>query len=103
MPDFVTAMGGARPGSIGLLWRTWPGNPHGGPGRWKSVSLGVPGQAWSAFCDGPELRHRRKSYLQVEEAQNVGGDDTIDGWRVFLGHHDLQAIENAEAGSAIKL
>jgi hypothetical protein len=42
---------------------------------------------------------------QVEEAQSVGGDDTIDDWRVSLRHHDPQAgstIENAEAGSAIE-
>ncbi len=37
--------------------------------------------------------------------QSVGGDDTIDGWRVSLCHHDPQAgsaIENAETGFAIK-
>jgi hypothetical protein len=42
---------------------------------------------------------------QIEEAQTVGGDDMIDGWRVSLRHHDSQAgsaIENAKAGSAIK-
>jgi hypothetical protein len=46
-----------------------------------------------------------RSCHQVEEAQSVGGDDTIDGWRVSLRHHDPQvgsAIENAEAGSAIE-
>jgi len=41
---------------------------------------------------------------QVEEAQSVGGDNTIDGWRVSLHHHDPQAgsaIENVETDSAI--
>ncbi len=46
--------------SVGLLWRTRPGTPHSGPNRWKSGSR-VPGRAPSAFCDGPELRHRRTS------------------------------------------
>ncbi len=36
-------------------------HPHGGPGRWKSGSPGMPGRARSAFCDRPKLRHRRTS------------------------------------------
>jgi len=48
---------------VGLLWRTWPGTPHSGPGRWKSGSPGVPGRAWSAFYDGPKLRHKQTKEL----------------------------------------
>ncbi len=47
----------------GLLWRTWPGTPHGRPDRWKSGSPGVPGHARSTFCDGPELRDRQTREL----------------------------------------
>ncbi len=47
----------------GLLWQTRLGTPHGGPGRWKSGSPRVPGRAWSAFCDGPELRDRQTKEL----------------------------------------
>jgi hypothetical protein len=53
--------GSAWLGPVSLLWRTRPGTPHGEPGRWKSRSPGVPGWARSAFCDGPELRHKRTS------------------------------------------
>ncbi len=67
--------GGVGPGPVGLLWRTRPGTPHGGPGWWKFGSPRMPGRAQSAFCDGPELHH----HLQAGSA-----------------------IENAEAGSAIE-
>jgi hypothetical protein len=47
----------------GLLWQTRPDTPHGGPGRWKSGSPGVPGRARSAFYDGPKLRDRQTREL----------------------------------------
>jgi hypothetical protein len=49
----VTAVGGAGPGSVALLWWTQPGTPHG-----KRLTIrecqAEPGQP-----DGPELRHKQ--------------------------------------------
>ncbi len=49
----------------GLLWRTRPGTPHGGPGGWKSKSPGVPGRARSSVCDGPELCHGQTDIVNL--------------------------------------
>jgi hypothetical protein len=59
----------------GLLWRTWPDTPHGGPNRWKFENPGVPGQARSAFCDGLELRDRQTKELiyKISHAWGCGG------------------------------
>jgi len=49
----------SKPGRPSVMDPAW--HPHSGPGWWKSGSLGVPSRARSAFCDAPELRHRRTS------------------------------------------
>ncbi len=85
-------------------------DPHGGFG-------------FEFLGDVLDQQHPLLVHQKVEEAESVGGDDAIDGWRVSLRHHNLQrqnytkagsagsiienakadfAIENAKAGSAIK-
>ncbi len=49
-----------------------------------------------------DQQHPLLVHQKVEEAQSVGGDDAIDGWRVSLRHHDPQRQNYTEAGSAIE-
>jgi len=64
-PSSVTVVRGAGPGSIELLWRTWPSTPHNAPDEWKSGSPRMPGRARSAFCDRPELRHKQTDVMNL--------------------------------------
>jgi hypothetical protein len=48
-----------------LLWRTRPDTPHGKLDQWKSKSPRMSAQTRSAFCDGPELCHRRSEFIYM--------------------------------------
>jgi hypothetical protein len=64
--------GGAGPGPVGLLWQTWPGTPHSGPGRPDVTDLNSVTDGRSEFIY-KIWPFRNLKPLFVEEGSDLGG------------------------------
>jgi hypothetical protein len=60
----VPPMQGTRE-PAGLLWRTWPGTPHGGPGQLKSRSAGLDPVGLLWWTRAPSQTNERSEFIDM--------------------------------------